>query len=77
MNEPFDDPIGRMILGSFGASHAEWRTLGGIERCSGLSQQEVRSYIQQHAQYFTQSPISPSGMPLFRPDLHARGGQSW
>jgi len=68
MNNPFNDPIGQRILPSFGSSHDEWRSLGGIERSSGLSYEQVASYFREYPDRFIQSPISPSGMPLYKPN---------
>lgn len=68
MSKPFEDPVGQKIYASFGPSHNEYRSLGGIQRSSGLLQVEVESYIAAHADFFSQSSISPSGMKLYRPN---------
>ena len=68
MSKPFDDPVGRKIFDAFGPSHNEYRSLGGIQRSSGLPQVQVESYIAAHADFFSQSSISPSGLKLYRPN---------
>ena len=74
MNNPFNDPIGQKILRSFGLSHNDWRSLGGIERSSGLSRDQVESYFRQYSDWFIRSPISPGGMHLYKPNL---GQKPW
>ena len=74
MHNQFNDPIGVKIFDSFGPSHNEWRSLGGIERQSGLTYGQVASYIDQHSNLFEQAPISPGGMNLYKPNL---GRTNW
>ena len=73
MSDSFTDPIGQRIYESFGPTHNQWRSLGGIQRYSGLPHDQVLSYINQHADSFIQSPICPSGIPLYRPNLEGVG----
>jgi hypothetical protein len=68
MDNPFNDPIGQRILRSFGSSHNDWRSLGGIERASGLSCDQVESYFREYSDWFIQSPISPSGIQIYKPN---------
>ncbi len=69
MDIPFNDPIGQKIWGAFGQSHNDWRSLGGIKRYSGLSSHEIESYFKQYTNWFIKSPIAPSGMPIYKPNL--------
>lgn len=73
MHNLFHDPIGKKILGAFGPSYNQWRSLGGIGRAAGLPQEEVSSYINQQSTYrlvHSISHFSQRNTPLstqFRP----------
>lgn len=69
MNDFFSDPVGQKIISAFGPYLKEWRSLGGIERYTGLSQEQIQSYIENHSDWFLRSLISPGGIGLYRPNL--------
>lgn len=65
MYDPLKDPIGSCILRAFAGPQNMWRTPGGVARETGLSLDTVNSYLNQHANLFRQSPLTPNGTPLY------------
>jgi hypothetical protein len=59
------DETRERILKAFQGSHDLWRTLGGIIRASGLSEEAALAFIEQHPEEFHVSPTSPGGEPLY------------
>ncbi len=74
MNELFTDPIGAKLVNAFCGPRSLWRTPGGIARQTGLSPEQVQTYIQAHQDLFIRSPLTPGGIPLYglRRDLRTR-----
>lgn len=61
--------IGKKIIQTFGPTYSDWRTVGGIERDTGVPQQEITDFINEHNELFIQSSISPGGKKLIKPVL--------
>ena len=59
------DELGPKVARAFHGKRAKWRTLGGIARTTGLSEEVVRDYIQRRHDYFITAPVSPGGKRLY------------
>lgn len=58
--------VAEKIIEVLSGPEADWRTLGGIARESGLPVADVSEYIREHPEDFKQSSITLGGLPLYR-----------
>lgn len=68
------DSVAEKVAEALSGPEAEWRTLGGIARESGLPVIKVSEYIRQHPEDFRQSSVKPGGLPLYR--IRRKPGQA-
>ena len=70
----FDGDIGARVLMAFLEGDADWHTLGGIARASGLTKDEVTRFIEDNKECFVESSMRPGGSVLYgmRQDLRQR-----
>ena len=59
------DRIGKQVVVAFEGPHAEWRTVGGIARQTGLSEQEIVKCIEEHEEAFKESSVKLGGKVLY------------
>ena len=59
------DELGPEVARAFLGTRAKWRTLGGIVRATGLSEQVVSDYIERRPECFITAPVSPGGKRLY------------
>lgn len=72
--DPKADPTGYRILTYFGLgadSASTWRSTSGVARDSDIAFDIVLRFLNDHSEYFLESPIQPGGVSLYkaRPDI--------
>ena len=65
------DKVGKKIAIAFRVKGGKWRTLGGIARESGLSEEAVIEYVRAKKGCFVRAPVSPGGKELYAITLAA------
>ena len=63
---PFSNDIGEQVLVAFRGDDADWRTLGGIVRESGLDSHDVTKFLEENKECFIESTVRPGGNVLYR-----------
>ncbi len=72
--DPRADPTGYRILTYFGLganSASTWRSTSGVARDSDIAFDIVLRFLNNHPEYFLESPIQRGGVSLYkaRPDI--------